>query len=187
MTRKITVSSLLRTGSILAALLWLSACGNVHVESSAVPGDEQDAAYMADTSDSDQDGSFKVASISDDDLSDMRGGFLFAGGLRLDFGLTSTTAINGVIKSSFSFNTSRFNGTLPVNLQQAIQVGTGNNFTSPASAATSQTVLTLVQNTSNNAVIQSSNVLNLSVSNLANFNARAEAFNSLLPFVRALH
>lgn len=114
------------------------------------------------------DESFDTASISDDTLSGMRGGFISVSGLVINFGLYSQTAVNNNIVSNLTVSTSGLNGSLPGNLQQMIQAGSGNQ--APISSSSMPiNVLTVVQNTTDNQIIQNANVLDLTVSNISAF------------------
>ena len=124
-------------------------------------------------------GEFDVASVTTDStLSEMRGGFVSAGGLLINFSLQSFTAINGEVQpqSVLNLNSNGLNGVLPGTLQQLLQSGNGNHAAVPASAVPIN-VLTVVQNTSNNQVIQNQNILDITVNNLAAFRAQQLAFN----------
>jgi hypothetical protein len=133
------------------------------------------------------DDSFEVAStVGDGELSDARGGFFMAGGFRIDFGITSVTSIDGVIKSSLNLTSNNLHGAIPKNLQQLVQTG-GNNSAPSTSPSVPTSVLTVVQNNVNNTVIQNQNILNLTISNLSSFRNHSANQNSLSSFVRALH
>lgn len=156
-------------------LLALAAC------SSSLPHEKSDEDTQEDSRNGTDDGSFDVASIAQDStLSEMRGGFVFAGGLKINFGLMSTTTIidqvtQAVSKSTVNLSTDGLNGVTPQNLQQLIQAGAGNQTAVPASNVPIN-VLTVVQNTANNQVIQNQNVLDITVSNLAAFRNSQLAF-----------
>lgn len=112
------------------------------------------------------DESFDTASISDDTLSDMRGGFISVSGLRINFGLYSQTTVNNNIVSNLTVSTNGLNGILPQNLNQLIQTGSSNQ-ASVASSSVPINVVTVVQNTVDNQIIQNANVLDITVSNMA--------------------
>jgi len=114
----------LRPLGALAVLFWLAACSNTtatHGTTASVMPRDTGASYEETTYeeavDDNDDDTFEVASSADEEeLSKQRGGFIFAGGLKIDFGLATTTAINGIIQSSLNLNTSNLNGALPKSL-----------------------------------------------------------------------
>ncbi len=112
------------------------------------------------------DESFETASVSDDTLSGMRGGFISVSGLKINFGLYSQTLVNNNIVSNLTVSTNGLNGILPGNLQQLIQAGSGNQ-APVSSSAVPVNVLTVVQNTTDNQIIQNANVLDITVSNIS--------------------
>jgi hypothetical protein len=246
----------LRPLGALAVLFWLAACSNTtatHGTTASVMPRDTGASYEETTYeeavDDNDDDTFEVASSADEEeLSKQRGGFIFAGGLKIDFGLATTTAINGIIQSSLNLNTSNLNGALPKSLQDLVTAPTVqvtqttsttpqvpvttpsntpsstplttasttpppanntpsvvpntyttstnttppvtvNTVTTGANATTvfNSSVLTFIQNNSNNALIQNQNVINLTVSNFAQFRNEAALANSVSSLVRALH
>jgi hypothetical protein len=126
-----------------------------------------------------------MASLTPEEtLSDMRGGFVSAGGLTINFGLLSTTWVNGSPATSLSVSSAA--NAVPQNLQQLVQVGSNNTFTvTPATLGSN--VLTLIQNNVNNTVIQNENKLDVTVSNFSGLRNELALANSIAPLVRSLH
>lgn len=164
---KSSASTLLKLIAALAACCALSACSSDR----STPVDEYASAPVEEVQVS-EDASFDVASVSDSTLSEQRGGFLFMGGVKIDFGFISTTRITDTItglsdSTSITLSTAGLNGVLPTSLQQLVQTGGANNVNVAASNSVPINVLTVVQNTVNNALIQNQNQLDITVSNLA--------------------
>ena len=111
---------------------------------------------------------FEVASVSDDVLSNTRGGFISVSGLKINFGLYTQTLVNNALSTSAAFSTTGLNGSMPSNLQQLVQTG-NNNVAAVTSTSAPINVLTVVQNTADNQLIQNINVLDITVSNMAAF------------------
>lgn len=126
------------------------------------------------------DESFDTASISDDTLSGMRGGFISVSGLKINFGLYSQTTVNNNIVSNLTVSTNGLNGILPQNLNQLIQTGGGNQ-AAVTSSSVPVNVMTVVQNTTDNQIIQNANVLDITVSNMAAY--REQQINNNLRFI----
>jgi hypothetical protein len=163
------IHSLPRRLFAFTGVLLLAACGNADFKDTPAANNASFA----------RDDSFEVASaVDNNELSDMRGGFLFAGGLKIDFGLISITSINGIVKSSLSISSNNFKGvTLPPAMLQLLQNNNNNNNsnnsgTPPASntqpqggnntnSNTPPTVQQLVQGNNNNPGSPPSNVQQL--------------------------
>lgn len=124
--------------------------------------------------------SFETASVSDDTLSGMRGGFISVSGLQINFGLYSQTMVNNNIVSNLTISTDGLNGILPGNLQQLIQTGNSNQ-AGVSSSSVPINVLTVVQNTTDNQIIQNANILDITVSNISAY--RDQQINNNLRFV----
>lgn len=114
---------------------------------------------------------FDVASatVSNNELSDIRGGFIDAGGMRIDFGLTTRTIVNGVVEREVTINTNGSSTSLkPSELQQVIQIG-DKNVALPGEIKNIPGLLTVIQNNVDNTVIQNVNMLNVKVTNLSSY------------------
>jgi hypothetical protein len=159
----------------LSGLLWLAACGAPTSHTAlAAPLEPQESFDMA-------------MNVPEDELSDMRGGFAGPGGLHIGFGLTTSTAVNGTIVSNFTLSSNNLTGMTPQNLQQLVQVGSGNTLSSSTPTTLNNSVITLIQNNVNNATIQNKNVLSINVSNLAALRNNTALLSSFGPLIRALH
>ncbi len=64
--------------------------------------------------------------ISDPELDKMRGGFLFSNGLKVDFGISIQTMVNGILVRELNLFSDRLDEVNPDELQTVIQVGNGN-------------------------------------------------------------
>lgn len=136
--------TLSRLTLLLATSCMLAACASTPGQTSLQKAESEEESYAAPertghTQDMaiDEDGSFEVASVaSDSTLSEMRGGFLFVGGLKINFGLTSATAINNSIVTTLTLSTKGLNGSIPKSLSQLLQNGMGNQASGQNSAVT---------------------------------------------------
>lgn len=124
-------SSALRSLFVLLLGSPLMACSTPHAaKNETLSYDEvrsmvQEASKKETASSSNEDESFEVASAAGDStLSEMRGGFIYAGGMKINFGIFSSTSINSVPVTTLSYAT---NSTLANTIQQLIQSGNGNS------------------------------------------------------------
>lgn len=125
-------------------------------------------------------------SLNDDELDNMRGGFITSNGMLIDFVFSTNTLVDGQLINQVVINSadpSTLNGSLNNSLQKIIQVGDGNSaFSEGVDINSLPNVLTIVQNNLNDLTIQQLNILDLSVKNFNNFiqhNAASEiAFQS---------
>jgi hypothetical protein len=104
------------------------------------------------------------------ELDAQRGGFLIAGGARIDFGIIQQSLVNGEIirSTSFSSNEGILSGLQTNQLQTLLQTG-ANNSTLPVSQNISgrdaSSLVTIIRNTYNDALIQNTNILDITVQN----------------------
>lgn len=108
------------------------------------------------------------ARVSDGDLEKQRGGFM-VGGLQVDFAINTRTLVDGITQAQTSISSLNLPGVSPSDLSQLIQVGGGNNSATLNAMAGNQALLTIVQNTKDNTLIQQFNDLALTVGGLKNF------------------
>lgn len=114
-----------------------------------------------------------MATVSDADLNEMRGGFI-AGGLNISFGVDVLSMVNGTPVIQYSFTDANLPGAPVVpgglqhiiannGLQNVIQVGDGNQIIN--SFAGFEGMLTVIQNTLDNTVIQHLSTITIDISN----------------------
>ena len=105
-----------------------------------------------------------VRSATNQELSEVRGGFVTAQGLPVKFDWIETATINGVTVLDKSFNLQ--NPPSQADLKTLIQIGpTGTNMFAPSSI-NNNLALTVIQNTLNNKVITHNTTFNATVTNL---------------------
>lgn len=119
--------------------------------------------------------------VSDAELDDMRGGFLSAPGVEISFGIETSVLINGVLQTSTVFNVDDAAQALQDSASGAIvnlvQNGPGNSF--PAEGlGLSSGVLTVIQNSLDNQLIQNLTTIDVAVTVLDAF--RSSNFTSAL-------
>jgi hypothetical protein len=109
--------------------------------------------------------------LGEPDLEAIRGGFETDSGLQISFGIEQATSINGVLQTRTAFFVPSLTGdpsgiTLDGWTSKVIQNGPGNGFTLNASDQIPNQVLTLVQNSLDQQVIQNLTVIDLTVKGL---------------------
>lgn len=113
-----------------------------------------------------------IATVSDQDLAEMRGGFI-AGGLNISFGIDVLSMVNGTPVIQYSFTDANLPGAPVVpaglqhiiannGLQTIIQVGPGNQIINSFSGF--EGMLTVIQNTLDNTIIQHLSMITLNIS-----------------------
>ena len=110
---------------------------------------------------------FDSAPVSNQELSEIRGGFLNAGGLLIEFGINIKTFLDGNLQKDISFSTVK-NDALEKNsdqLRQAIQVGNNNQAIPQELLDKLPAIVTIIQNSDDNKIIQNINTLDINVSN----------------------
>lgn len=110
-------------------------------------------------------------SLGDPDLEAIRGGFETDSGLQISFGIEQATSINGVLQTRTAFFVPDLTGdpsgiTLDDWTSKVIQNGPGNSFALNATDQIPNQVLTLVQNSLDQQVIQNLTVIDLTVKGL---------------------
>ena len=109
-------------------------------------------------------------SLNDDELDDMRGGFIASNGMIIDFAFSTNTLVNGQLVNQVLLNSADQSAISTTSLQNIIQIGEGNSAFNDAIDLTSlPNVLTIVQNNLNDLTIQQVNLLDLSIKNFDNF------------------
>lgn len=107
--------------------------------------------------------------VDDSQLSEMRGGFVSIGGLTIDFALTTKVLVDGQVESDFSINSDNLDGIISSDLQRIVQIGAGNTNAALEELRSNPSVLTVIQNSENDRVIQTLNQLDITVSDTQNF------------------
>ena len=115
----------------------------------------------------------RSAEVDDSELAGMRGGFVSAGGLVIDFALSTRTVIDGVTQTDLIISSNNIDDLTAQNVKQIVQIGDNNNAETLQTLANNAAVLTLIQNSVDNKVIQNFNVLDVAVSNVSEFQANS--------------
>lgn len=102
--------------------------------------------------------------VDDSELSNMRGGFSF-GGVNFDFVLNTRAMIDGQLVHDAVLNSAELQNFDPQSFQQMIQVGDLNGIT-VANLENIQSLVTIIQNTRDNTMIQQINQLDITVQNI---------------------
>lgn len=133
--------------------------------------------------------------VPDEELSELRGGFISADGLEINVGLEQLVMIDGSLKTQFRLNLSGLSrkpdqaqaaSTDQSKLLQFIQTGDKNLVTPDVPANFSAGALTIIQNSLDAQVIQNLTLLRVDVSRFSQFRTGAlgEAIN--LEMIRSL-
>lgn len=129
----------------------------------------------------DEDMGFDVAStVSDEELSTQRGGFITMGGMMIEFGLTTRTIIDGITQNDISISSESLQQITPEALRQVTQIGPNNNIAALDALANNPGLLNVIQNSSNDKLIQNLSTLDIDVSNVSNF--REQQLTGLVDF-----
>lgn len=114
----------------------------------------------------------ETAKVSDGELDTVRGKFIKAGALEISFGLTVGTFINGAIVQDFRLDAEAVRGGIqPENLVRQIQIGPDNSSINPASFSEVPGLISVVQNSLDNQLIQQLNLLDAQVGGFGGFKA----------------
>lgn len=97
-----------------------------------------------------------LSPVSDEELADLRGGFVLPNGINIDFSIEKIVAINGVVTFASTFD-------LPENISLA-QNGLGN----VAPELTGPILGSVVQNNLDDQMISTLNTINIALSNIKN-------------------
>lgn len=104
-------------------------------------------------------------SVSDNELSEMRGGFIFSNGLKVDFGIAIRTMVDGIILSAMNINSDQLDKIDHNALQTIISVGNqkkNSAVSTPISVADGSGKIHTVSNNGKNVdVVLNNNGLNL--------------------------
>lgn len=107
---------------------------------------------------------FNSEAVSDEELSDMRGGYLLAGGLKIDFAINSQTLVDGVLQNEVGFSTKDLSPDVPSST--IISIGE-NNVISKESIVGQDvgSVLTIIQNAVDSKLIQKFTTVDIEATN----------------------
>jgi hypothetical protein len=112
------------------------------------------------------DNPMREVALADSELEELRGGFLLAGGLVIDFALYQQTVIDGELRRELQLSTQNLMQTMqPEDFRTVIQIGEGN--VGLGSLAEIPGIVTVIQNTMDNTMIQNLSNLDIAVANLA--------------------
>lgn len=112
----------------------------------------------------------EVQSLSDEELDELRGGFVARNGMIIDFAFSTSTLVDGELIHHLVLNSADPGAINTDALHSIIQIGEGNAAFDNATDLTGLTnILNVVQNNIDDLTIQQVNLLNLSVENLDNF------------------
>lgn len=125
----------------------------------------------------------KENAVSDSELSKMRGGFITAGGMNIEFGLTSETIIDGAVRNQFTISSDMVQKIDNSQLVSIIENGVGNN--QLPKIADVPGLVTVIRNTVDGSTIQHYNMLDIVVSNTADF--KNDKILPLMDFASALN
>jgi hypothetical protein len=105
----------------------------------------------------------QVAALSPQELDSLRGGFLMAGGMTIDFSIIRQNSINGQLQQQLSFDSKNLalNKIQSDNLRNLLQLGSSN----PAILKQMPNLTTIIRNSADNALIQNLNTLDVTVKN----------------------
>ncbi len=129
----------------------------------------------------------KVA--SDETLEQMRGGFSINNSqILLSLGFQQVTYINGILAATTTINLPQLNSVTPIPIQQnfipsqIIQNGPGNTYIPPVPLPSN--VMTVIQNSLNNQVINHMTIINATIASTQLINAMnmASTLRQALPF-----
>lgn len=109
-------------------------------------------------------------SLKDEELDELRGGFLTSNGMTIDFAFSTNTLVDGQLINQVVLNSVDQSITGATSLRNIIQIGEGNSaFSNSVDIGSLPNVLTIVQNNLNDLTIQQVNLLDLQVQNYDNF------------------
>jgi hypothetical protein len=125
-----------------------------------------------------------VLAVDDTELDRIRGGFEIGSGLEVSFGIEQATYINGVLQATTALivpglDPALVQARLPAIL---IQNGTGNGVSMSGMDGLPSGVLTLIQNTLDQQVIQNLTVIDATVTSLSLFREQLLHSSLQLPF-----
>ena len=120
---------------------------------------------------------WELDTISNDELSAMRGGFITADGLEISIGYEQASYINGVLQATASFDISQLKPVVKADMLEGIAPATVNIISNgPGNFVTADVInnfdagtLTIIQNSLDGQVLQNYTVLDIKVGNFRNY------------------
>ena len=116
--------------------------------------------------------------VTDGELSHQRGKFIAAGGLTIDFALTSRVLVDGIAQNDISISSDKINQFIPSDLQRIVQIGSGNTNAALNELQKNPNIVTVIQNSQDNRIIQTLNQLDITVNNIESYR-RENTLNSI--------
>jgi hypothetical protein len=107
--------------------------------------------------------------VSNHELDTIRGGFLMSNGMVVDIGLFTQTIIDGVVVDEMMFKESDLAAVNSYALQKIIEVNGSGSSVSKLTLSDVPQLLTVIQNSRDNVVINNATVLNIDVTNASRF------------------
>ncbi len=113
--------------------------------------------------------------VSDERLSQLRGGFVTSDGIEINIGIEKIALMNGELQSLLAIDLSKISQSSIDfdklhNVASVIQSGAGNELSQSLRGLVDAGVLSVIQNTLDGQKIQTLTELNINVSNVNNFN-----------------
>ncbi len=109
-------------------------------------------------------------SLDNEELDELRGGFITSNGMSIDFSFSTNTLLDGQLINQVVLNSAEQSIISSTPLRNIIQIGEGNSaFGNGTDISALPNVLTIVQNNLSDLTIQQVNLLDLQVSNFDNF------------------
>ncbi len=152
-----SLSRLTQSAATVALLLSLAMPAHAFIDDVPDSGADAEAFFGAENK------------VSDEELSGMRGAYIDANGLEVNFTLTTQTIIDGRVVHEVRL-TPQVTPTFNVNdLSKLVRVGEGNIAYPQELLNDANRIMTVIQNTNDNTVIQNLNLLDLEVDNVQDF------------------
>lgn len=109
------------------------------------------------------------ARVSDETLAMQRGKFISAGGLTFDFALQTRVLVDGVTQNDVIISSTALEAINRSDLQRIVQVGQGNTIEALNELQKNPNIVTVIQNSQDDRIIQTINQLDLTVNNVESF------------------
>lgn len=113
--------------------------------------------------------------VSNEELSDIRGGFLTSSGMILDLGLTTQTLVNGNTVQQTVLSPEALKNVDPATLRTLVRVTEGGASAEPLTTSDVPEIVNVIQNEANNVKIDQITSLNIDVQNVQQFKLQIQA------------